>query len=113
MLSQLFSTTHNHLGIAYEDDLLEAKRILTEMVTAHPLILPDPPPTIRVLELADSSVNIHVRPWVRTDDYFGAMCDLKENMKIAFDENGITIPYPQMDMYQHVVHAAPAQELKR
>ena len=100
-------------GIGYDDDIRKVKTIIEQVLKAEPRVLTDPAPFIGVADLADSSVNIHVRPWVKTDDYFGAMCDLKENMKIAFDENGITIPYPQMDMYQHVVHAAPAQELKR
>lgn len=91
-------------GISYDDDIRKVKAIIEQVLKAEPRLLADPAPFIGVADLADSSVNIHVRPWVATDDYFATMCDLKEKMKIAFDDNGITIPYPQMDMYQHVIH---------
>ena len=83
-----------------------------QVLKDDPRVLADPAPFIGVADLADSSVNIHVRPWVATADYFDTMCDLKEKVKIAFDENGITIPYPQVDMYQHVIQvpATPVAE---
>ncbi len=99
-------------GIGYDDDIRKVKTIIEQVLKAEPRLLAEPAPFIGVADLADSSVNIYVRPWVKTEDHFSTMCDLKENMKIAFDENGITIPYPQMDMYQHVIHAPPTQELK-
>ena len=96
-------------GIGYDDDIRKVKTIIEQVLKAEPRLLAEPAPFIGVADLADSSVNIYVRPWVKTEDYFSTMCDLKENMKIAFDENGITIPYPQMDMYQHVVQMPAAQ----
>ena len=87
------------LGIGYDDDIRKVKSVIEQVLKAEPRVLAEPTPFIGVADLADSSVNIHVRPWVKTEDHFSTMCDLKENMKIAFDENGITIPYPQMDMY--------------
>ncbi len=85
-------------GIAYEDDLLKAKRILTELVTSHALVLTDPPATVRVLELDDSSVNFAVRPFAKIDDYWDVYFDLTEQVKLAFDREGITIPFPQQSV---------------
>lgn len=91
--------------ISYDDDIRKVKAVIEQVLQDEPRLLADPPPFVGVAELADSSVNLHVRPWVATADYFATMCDLKEKVKIAFDENGITIPYPQVDMYQHVIPA--------
>lgn len=86
-------------GIGYEDDLRKAKRILHEIVASHERIAVDPPPTIAVLELGDSSVNFAVRPFVRPDDYLAVQFDLIERVKLRFDEEGISIPYPQRDVH--------------
>ncbi len=86
-------------GISYDDDIKKAKDILTQVVNADERVLKDPEPTIAVLELADSSVNFAVRPWVNTPDYWPVKFDLTEKIKLAFDENGITIPFPQMDLH--------------
>ncbi len=86
-------------GIGYGDDLLKAKNLLTEIVTGHEKVLDDPAPVIRVSELADSSVNFDVRPWVSADDYWPVRSELIETIKLAFDENGISIPFPQMDVH--------------
>lgn len=86
-------------GIGYGDDLLKAKNLLTEIVTGHPKVMADPAPVIRVSELADSSVNFDVRPWVNADDYWPVRSELIEQIKLAFDENGISIPFPQMDVH--------------
>ena len=64
-------------------------------------ILKDPAVLIAVGELADSSVNFNVRPWCKSSDYWGVYFDSHENIKLAFDEQGISIPFPQMDVYQH------------
>ena len=69
-------------------------------------ILKDPAPAIAVGELADSSVNLNVRPWVNSADYWPVRADLLENIKIKFDEAGISIPFPQQDVYMHEVKAA-------
>ena len=89
------------VGIGYDSDLKKAKQILNEMVEADDRILADPAPQVAVSELADSSVNFVVRPWVKSADYWGVMFDFQENIKLRFDEEGISIPYPQMDVHLH------------
>lgn len=86
-------------GIGYDDDMRKAKQIMSEILEAHELVLNDPAPAVAVAELADSSVNFNVRPWVNSDDYWAVRSDLIEKIKLAFDENGISIPYPQMDVH--------------
>jgi small conductance mechanosensitive channel len=88
-------------GIGYGDDLRKAKQIIEQVLAGEERVLKDPAPVIAVAELGASSVDLHVRPWVVTADYFATMCDLKEKVKIAFDENGISIPFPQMDVHQY------------
>jgi small conductance mechanosensitive channel len=89
------------VGIGYDADLLKAKRILEEMVAADERILAEPAPKIAVSELADSSVNFVVRPWVNSADFWGVKFDFTENVKLRFDEEGISIPFPQMDVHLH------------
>ncbi len=90
-------------GIGYEDDIDKARSIMTEIVNADERILKNPAPQIAVSELADSSVNFIVRPWVKASDYWGVYFDLTEKIKKAFDANGVSIPFPQRDvhLYQH------------
>lgn len=88
-------------GIGYEDDLRKARQIILDLIKADERILSDPEPLVAVSELADSSVNFVVRPWVNSGDYWPVRFDLTEKVKLAFDEAGITIPYPQMDMHLH------------
>ncbi len=90
-------------AIGYDDDIRRAKRIIEQVLKDEPRVLADPPPYIGVAELGDSGVTLHVRPWVATADHFATMGDLKEKVKLAFDDHGITIPYPQMEMHQRVV----------
>jgi len=87
------------VGIGYGSDLLKAKAILEEMVNGHELVLQSPAPTIAVSELADSSVNFVVRPWVNAADYWTVKWDLTEKIKLRFDEEGIEIPFPQMSVH--------------
>lgn len=87
------------IGIGYEDDLRLAKQTLQKIVEADEGILKDPAPFIGVGELGASSVDILVRPWVQTSDYFATKCDLTERIKLSLDEAGISIPYPQMDVH--------------
>lgn len=96
-------------GISYDDSIPDAIRVMEETVLAHPLVMSDPAPMIRVHELADSSVNFICRPWTRTTDYWTLYWDLMRQVKENFDAAGISIPYPQQDVYMHQV-AAPAQE---
>jgi len=88
-------------GIGYEDDLRKAKQLIEAAFSADDRILDDPAPGIAVGELADSSVNINARPWVKTADYWAVRSDLLENIKLSFDSNGISIPYPQQDVHMH------------
>ncbi|MET0049168.1 MAG: mechanosensitive ion channel domain-containing protein [Sedimenticola sp.] len=86
-------------GIGYDDDIKKAKEIMESIIKADERVLADPEPLIAVAELADSSVNFNVRPWVKSGDYWAVKFDLTEKIKIAFDENGVSIPYPQMDLH--------------
>jgi small conductance mechanosensitive channel len=88
-------------GIGYEDDIRKAKQLIEAELTADERILKDPAPAIMVAELADSSVNINARPWVNTGDYWDVRSDLLEKIKLSFDANGISIPYPQQDVHMH------------
>jgi small conductance mechanosensitive channel len=88
-------------GIGYADDIAKAQSIIEESVRAHPKVLEDPPPVIKVHELGDSSVNFVCRPWARTVDYWDVYWDLTRSMKEAFDENDVTIPFPQRDVHVH------------
>jgi small conductance mechanosensitive channel len=86
-------------GIGYDDDMLKAKKIMEDILSNHDLILDEPAPKVAVSELADSSVNFNVRPWVKNEDYWGVRSDLLEQIKLTFDKEGISIPYPQMDIH--------------
>lgn len=86
-------------GISYDSDLRKAKQILQDMLDNDDRVLPEPAPVIAVGELADSSVNILVRPWVNSENYWGLYWDMMERVKLKFDEEDIGIPYPQMDVH--------------
>jgi len=86
-------------GIGYDDDIKKAKDLLNEILAADDRILKDPAPLVAVAELADSSVNFNVRPWVKSADYWKVLYDVTEKVKLTFDENKISIPYPQMDIH--------------
>jgi len=89
-------------GIGYNDSIEKAQAVLEEVVTAHPLVLKDPAPVIRVNELADSAVNFIVRPWTKTEDYWTVYWDLQRTVKEVFDARSISIPFPQTEMHLHV-----------
>jgi len=93
-------------GVGYGDDLRRAREIIERVLSKEKRILADPAPTVAISELADSSVNFVVRPWVATADYWGVYFALTENIKLAFDEAGISIPFPQRDVHLHTVSAA-------
>jgi small conductance mechanosensitive channel len=86
-------------GIGYGDDIKKAKDILMQTMESDERILKDPDPMVALGELADSSVNFLVRPWVNAADYWDVKWDLTEKIKLAFDENDISIPFPQMDLH--------------
>jgi small conductance mechanosensitive channel len=87
------------IGVSYDDDLDKVKATLKELVAADDRILDDPECTIAVSELADSSVNFVVRPWVTTADYWAVLFDLTEAIKKRFDQEGISFPFPQQDVH--------------
>jgi small conductance mechanosensitive channel len=93
------------VGVSYSDDLDKVRKELEGLVAADDRILDDPAVTIAVSELADSSVNFVLRPWVNTADYWGVYFDLTEAIKKRFDEVGISIPFPQQDVHIHNVAA--------
>ncbi len=88
-------------GIGYGDDLLKAKRVLMEILEQDERVLKDPAPVVSVAALGDSSVNFNVRPWVKTADYWAVLWDTTEKVKLEFDRQGISIPFPQMDVHLH------------
>lgn len=93
-------------GIGYGDDLLKAEAVLTEIVMAHPAVLRTPEPTIKVHTLNTSSVDFIVRPWVKTDDYWDVYWDVTKEVKLRFDKEGISIPFPQQDVHLHMIKEA-------
>ena len=93
------------VGVSYSDDLDKVQATLKELVDADERILKDPECTIAVSELADSSVNFVLRPWVNAADYWGVKFDLTEAIKKRFDQEGISIPFPQQDVHIHQVSA--------
>ncbi|MDX8387791.1 MAG: mechanosensitive ion channel [Ghiorsea sp.] len=86
-------------GIGYDDDIRKAKALFNEILDADERILKEPEPLVAVAELADSSVNFNVRPWVKSGDYWAVLFDVTEKVKLTFDDNKISIPYPQMDVH--------------
>ncbi len=86
-------------GIGYDDDIRKAKEIMQSILDTDERVLKEPKPLIAVAELADSSVNFNVRPWVKSGNYWGVKFDVTEKIKLAFDDAGISIPYPQMDVH--------------
>jgi small conductance mechanosensitive channel len=88
-------------GISYDDDIKKAKDILQAIVTSDERVLKDPPPTIGVLELGDSSINIVCRPWVKPADYWDVYFDTLENAKVQLEASGLSIPYPQRDVHMY------------
>jgi small conductance mechanosensitive channel len=81
-------------GISYEDDIETAERLLGEIVTAHEKVLEEPAPRVKVSKLSESSVDFIVRPWCRTEDYWDVYWDITRTVKMRFDEEGISFPFP-------------------
>ena len=90
-------------GIGYSDDIAKAQKILEEILANHEAILKDPAPVVKVHELADSSVNFVVRPWVATENYWDVHWDITRSVKEQFDAQGVSIPFPQQDVHMHQV----------
>jgi len=91
------------VGVSYDADLVQVKSILADIASKDDRVKTDPEPTIAVSELADNSVNLVVRLWTNTGDYWGVYFDTTEAVKLRMDEAGIGIPYPQRDVhvYEH------------
>ena len=87
------------IGISYNADIKKAKEVLLEVMDKNPNVLKNPPPSVNVSELADSSVNLAVRPWCKPEKYWNAYFDTLEECKIALDKAGIEIPFPQRDIH--------------
>ena len=86
-------------GIGYGDNIEHAEKVLNEIVMAHPKVLKDPEPLIRLHLLGESSVDFIVRPWVRPIDYWDVYWDITREVKMRFDAEGISIPFPQRDVH--------------
>ncbi len=86
-------------GISYKDDIDHARQVLAEIVAAHPLTLNDPAPKIHLHELAESSVNFICRPWAKTSDYWTVYWDITRSVKLRFDAENLSKPYPQQDIH--------------
>ncbi len=86
-------------GVSYGDDIRKVREILQGILDNEPRILKDPAPTIGLMEMADSSINFAFRPWVKVEDYWDLFFHLQEQIKLRFDEEGITIPFPQRDVH--------------
>ncbi len=87
------------IGVSYDDNLKKTREVIDGVLAGDKRILKDPAYTIAVSELADSSINFVVRPWVNATDYWSVRFDLIEGIKLALDKNDITIPYPQHDVH--------------
>lgn len=95
-------------GIGYSDDIPKAEKVLSEIVASHEKVLDDPKPVIKLHELGESSVNFIVRPWSKTEDYWDVYWDVTREVKRRFDEEGISIPFPQRDV--HIYNEADGEE---
>ena len=91
------------VGVGYGDDLVHARKTIQSIVTADARVLTAPPPDVEVVEMADSSVNFVVRPWVQTDDYWPVRFALTAALKTGLEEAGCNIPFPQRDVHLHQV----------
>lgn len=91
------------VGVSYSDDLDKVQQIILDVLKADERVLEDPAPQVVVSELAGSSVNFHVRPWCMKDDYWGVFFDFQKTIKQRLDKEGVSIPFPQQDVYLHQV----------
>ena len=94
------------IGVGYGDDLKKARETIDRTIRGHDKVLDEPEPAILLMELADSSVNFAVRPWVKSADYWVARSELMEEIKAALEQAGCQIPFPQRDIYVHQLPSA-------
>ena len=99
--------TNEVVGISYDDDIERAQEVAKEVVMNMEHVLADPAPAVLVTSLGESSVNLSIRAWFPTKEYFGSCCELRKAVKLRFDAEDITIPYPQRD-----VHLTPSAEVE-
>ena len=99
-------------GVSYDDDIPKVERILDEILRDHELVLDDPEPIVKLHTLGESSVDFVARPWVKTDDYWNVYWDITREVKMRFDAEGISIPFPQRDVHVYGTDtaSAPARE---
>ncbi|KII77117.1 mechanosensitive ion channel domain-containing protein [Vibrio renipiscarius] len=95
-------------GIGYSDDLLLAESVLEDIIVSHPMVLRTPEPMIKVHTLNTSSIDFIVRPWVKTEDYWDVYWDVTKEVKLRFDREGLSIPFPQQDVHLHMVEKKDA-----
>jgi small conductance mechanosensitive channel len=93
------------IGVSYDDDLRVARETLDRTIRAHDKVLDDPEPIVWVMELGDSSVNFAVRPWVQAADYWQVRNELLEQLKVALEDAGCSIPFPQRDVHVYRTEA--------
>ncbi len=94
------------VGISYEDDLKMAKNVLLELLHNNEKIIQDPEPFVGVFNLGESGVDLAIRAWVKTEEYADLRFEVLEEIKLAYDANGISIPYPQMDIHhKNAIHS--------
>ncbi len=86
-------------SVSYADDFEKAKTVILEVAKNNPLVLNDPAPSVRMSAQSESSIDLTAKIWCKNDDYHALKADMLENVKIAFDNNGISIPYPQLDVH--------------
>lgn len=97
------------VGVSYSDDLDKVQSIILDVLNADSRVLKDPAPQVVVASLGDSSVNFNVRPWAATSDYWGVFFDFQKNIKQRLDKEGVTIPFPQQDVWMHQVEKTSSQ----
>ena len=86
---------------SYSDDIPHAEKVLAQILEDHPMVLKDPEPIVKLHNLGDSSVDFIVRPWCMTDDYWDVYWDVTREVKMRFDKENISIPFPQRDIHHY------------
>lgn len=94
------------IGVAFDDDLRVAAKVLAKVCKDHPRVLDKPETSVLILNLAESRVEFAVRPWVKSADYWGVRADILQAAKEQLEAAGCRIPYPQQDLHQYVHHPA-------
>jgi small conductance mechanosensitive channel len=95
-------------GVSYTDDIPHTEQVLAQILTEHPKVLDEPEPVVKLHNLGNSSVDFIVRPWVKTDDYWDVYWDVTREVKMRFDREGISIPFPQRDVHFYEEKRMPA-----